>query len=65
MTQTSEPRIKSEPGAVDIEAVETIDTSLEVRRSARAHAAETIRTLLFSAVSESARHDRGFERLRS
>jgi quercetin dioxygenase-like cupin family protein len=51
MTQTSEPGIKSEHGEGDMEAVETIDTCLQVRRSARAHAAVTIRTLLFSAVS--------------
>jgi quercetin dioxygenase-like cupin family protein len=34
-----------------VEAVEAIDTCLEVRRSARAHAVATIRTLLVSAVS--------------
>ena len=51
MTQTSEPGIKSEHGEGDMEAVETIDTCLQERRSASAHAAVTIRTLLFSAVS--------------
>ncbi|HEY3638122.1 MAG TPA: hypothetical protein VGK90_08205, partial [Rhizomicrobium sp.] len=51
MTQTSEPGIKSEHGESDMEAVETNDTCLQVRRSARSHAAVTVRTLLFSAVS--------------
>jgi quercetin dioxygenase-like cupin family protein len=51
MTQTSETGIKSEHGGGDVEAVETIDTCLQLRRSARAHAAVSIRILLFSAVS--------------
>jgi quercetin dioxygenase-like cupin family protein len=51
MTQTSRPGIKSEHGEGDMETVETIDTCLRVRRSARGHAVVTIRTLLFSAVS--------------
>ncbi len=51
MTERSEPGIKSEHGEGDMEAIETIETCLQVRRSARAPAAVTIRTLLFSAVS--------------
>jgi hypothetical protein len=50
MTQTSEPGIKSEHGEGDMEALETNDTCLQVR-SARSHAAMTVRTLVFSAVS--------------
>jgi quercetin dioxygenase-like cupin family protein len=51
MTKTSEFGIKSDHGEGDIEAVETNDTCLQVRRSARSNCAATVRTLLFSAVS--------------